>query len=43
VERLPAPLLGRIPFATHADPLDLAACLDVSPLLKEEPGSTHRK
>jgi dethiobiotin synthetase len=43
VERLPAPLLGRIPFATHADPLDLAACLDVSPLLKEEPGSTHRE
>jgi len=34
--RLPAPLLGRIPHAAHAahaDPAELAAALDVSPLL----------
>ena len=41
VERLPAPLLGRIPFAAHAVAHDLAAGLDVSPLMKKGPGSIY--
>lgn len=35
VARLPAPLLGRIPHALHADPHELATGLDVSSLLRK--------
>ena len=35
--RLPAPLLGVLPFAAAPDPAVLAACLDPAPLLQAHP------